>query len=77
MSRIDEAVADCCFDKVLDSAFIFEVHFSNQAIDGFNKHYGLAGLFAAPLDSAQPPKVTRERYTMALLKRGLAQLRAE
>jgi hypothetical protein len=37
----------------------------------------LAGLFAGPPDLGEPPKATRERYTIELLKRGLAQLRAE
>lgn len=38
----------------------------------------IAALFAKPGERPPPPeKQTRERYTIALLRRGLAQLRAE
>ena len=36
----------------------------------------LAGLFAAAKNPGEPPETKRERYTAALLKRGLDQLRA-
>jgi hypothetical protein len=37
----------------------------------------LTGLFASPEKYADPPGATRERYTIALLRRGLLQLRSE
>lgn len=37
----------------------------------------LAGVFASPEKYAEPPATTRERYTIALLRRGLVQLRSE
>ena len=37
----------------------------------------LTGVFAAPDKYADPPETTRERYTVALLRRGLVQLRSE
>ena len=36
----------------------------------------LSGLFAAAKNPGEPPESKRERYTAALLKRGLDQLRA-
>ena len=37
----------------------------------------LTGVFASPEKYAVPPAATRERYTIALLRRGLLQLRSE
>ena len=37
----------------------------------------LAGVYASPEKYADPPASTRERYTIALLRRGLVQLRSE
>jgi len=37
----------------------------------------LTGVFATPEKYAVPPETTRERYTIALLRRGLAQVKAE
>ena len=37
----------------------------------------LTGVFASPEKYADPPATTRERYTIALLRRGLVQLRSE
>ena len=37
----------------------------------------LTGVFASPEKYAFPPVATRERYTIALLRRGLLQLRSE
>jgi hypothetical protein len=37
----------------------------------------LTGVFGSPEKYAEPPATTRERYTIALLRRGLVQLRAE
>ena len=37
----------------------------------------LTGVFASPDKYANPPETTRERYTIALLRRGLVQLRSE
>jgi hypothetical protein len=37
----------------------------------------LTGVFASPGKYAEPPVTTRERYTIALLRRGLLQLKAE
>ena len=37
----------------------------------------LTGVFAAPEKYTVPPATTRERYTIALLRRGLVQLRSE
>lgn len=37
----------------------------------------LAGVYASPERYADPPATTRERYTIALLRRGLVQLRSE
>ena len=36
----------------------------------------LTGVFASPEKYAVPPVATRERYTLALLRRGLLQLRS-
>ena len=37
----------------------------------------LTAVFASPEKYAVPPESTRERYTVALLRRGLVQLRSE
>jgi hypothetical protein len=37
----------------------------------------LTSVFASPEKYAVPPAATRERYTIALLRRGLLQLRSD
>jgi hypothetical protein len=37
----------------------------------------LTGVFASPEKYAEPPVTTRERYTIALLRRGLSQVKSE
>src|SRR5712692_4659100 len=42
MSGSDQAVSNCIRDEILNCTFVFQVHFSNEAVYGFDEHDRIA-----------------------------------